>query len=221
MRTRQWLLPVLPMVVGALIASCTGIRSEVQGSGVMLTESRPVADFQRIELSGPGVILVDRGDAESLQIEAEENILPVLTSSVANGQLQLGHEPFTNIIPTRQITYRVTVTEFSEMRISGSGEATITIVDPDRLEVVISGSGSVTPIGTTETLMVDISGSGTFDGESLEARTGDVSVSGSGEALVNVTQTLAASVSGSGQILYIGDPDLSSSVSGSGRISPR
>ncbi|MDH5373214.1 MAG: DUF2807 domain-containing protein, partial [Acidimicrobiia bacterium] len=91
----------------------------------------------------------------------------------------------------------------------------------DTFEVDISGSGNVTPEGTSGHLDVTISGSGRFDGTDLESATGKVRVSGSGNVVVNVTDELEATISGSGDVKYIGDPNLDSSVSGSGDISSK
>ena len=220
---RLWRATLILMIlaVSGVLPACQGVRTEVQGSGTLVSESRTVSGFDWIEVSGPGVISVTRGNAESLAIEAEDNILAVLTTEVEGNRLKLGHEPFTNIIPTRPITYRITVPELRGVSISGSGDATVAVVNQDRFEVVISGSGSVTPSGTTDGLSVDISGSGRFQGEGLMATVGDVSVSGSGSAIVNVLEDLTASVSGSGQIVYIGEPVLNRNISGSGSITQR
>jgi hypothetical protein len=212
---------LLILVSSGLLAACEGVRTEVRGSGTVSSEPRTVSDFDWIEISGPGVITIAQANAESLQIEAEDNILAVLTSAVENGRLKLGHEPFTNIVPTRPITYRITVRDLRGVSVSGSGEATVAIANPDRFEVDISGSGSVTPSGATKRLIVSISGSGRFRGEGFLATAGEASVSGSGEAVVNVSADLTATVSGSGRIVYIGDPVLERSVSGSGSITQR
>ena len=85
-------------------------------------------------------------------------------------------------------------------------------------DVEISGSGRVEPTGTADTLVVEISGSGHYLGEDLEASFGTVRVSGSGEAVVNVADNLDVDVSGSGGVQYIGEPTVTESISGSGDI---
>lgn len=221
MGARLAIVTLLAVVAGAPLAGCQGLRTEVHGSGTVVSESRTVSGFDRISISGPGVLTVAGAETESLQIEAEDNILAELTSSVSNGRLELGHDAFTNIVPTRPITYRITTRQLSGINVAGSAEATVSIVDKDRFEVIISGSGSVTIEGSTRQLTVDISGSGAFLGEALQADVADVSVSGSGHATVNASDDLTASVSGSGSISYIGTPNLHESVSGSGSIGPR
>ena len=214
---------LLSLVIPAMaLAACTGdgMRTEVRGSGVLATETRPVSGFSRIMVSGPGVVHVEISGTESLAVEAEDNILDVLTIEVVNGRLELGHRAFTNIVPTREITYRITAASLNAVAVSGSGQLDVAPVGVSSFSVSISGSGSIAPSGSTASLSVDVSGSGAYLGANLSADTAEVNVSGSGQALVNASQDLVASVSGSGSIRYLGDPALTRTVSGSGTVSP-
>jgi hypothetical protein len=54
--------------------------SVVNGSGQTKSETRTVSGFTGIELSGTGEVTIEQGDAESLTVEADDNVLPALTS---------------------------------------------------------------------------------------------------------------------------------------------
>ena len=209
--------------VAMIVAACTGggLRTEVRGSGVLATETRPVTGFDRILVSGFGTVHVEITGAESLRVEAEDNILDVLTIEVVNGRLELGHRAFTNIIPNRDITYHITAASLDAVAVAGSGALDVGEVDAGTFSVSVSGSGGVAPSGRTGQLTVDISGSGRYVGADLEAEVASVTVSGSGLAVVGASESLAASVSGSGSIRYLGEPVVAPRVSGSGSISPR
>jgi hypothetical protein len=204
---------LLSLVVGA--CSIVGER----GSGTMATETRDVNGFDEIDLSGSGTVLVAVTGTESLTVEAEDNILSLLTTEVRNGTLVLGTKQ--NISPTREIVYTITVVSLEAVTVSGSGSVTATNIDADAFNVHISGSGTVIPEGVSESLDLSISGSGVFEGEALLSATGTVSVSGSGDAVVYVTDDLDVKVSGSGNVEYFGDPGVSVSISGSGNVSKR
>ena len=204
-------LLMLSLAVGA----CAGER----GSGIMATESREVSGFDQVDLSVSGTVLIAVTGTESLTIEAEDNILPLLTTEVRNGRLELGAKQ--NISPTREIVYTITVVSLEAVAVSGSGSVTATGIDASGFDVKISGSGTVIPDGVSESLDLSISGSGAFEGEALESATATVSVSGSGNAVVNVTDDLDVKVSGSGNVEYFGDPEVSVSRSGSGDVSKR
>jgi hypothetical protein len=201
-----------------LCASC--IRPGVEGSGNVITESREVSGFNEIVLGGTGRVVVDVTGTESLTIEAEDNIMPLLETRVRDGRLRL--ETTRSISPTVEIVYTITAATLEGFVISGSGIVEADTIDGTDFRVDISGSGDVEAEGTLSGLLsVSISGSGEFDGESLTAPEGTVDVSGSGNAVVNITEELEVSVSGSGDVEYLGAPSVDSEVSGSGAVTHR
>jgi len=206
------------LLAALLCAAC--IRPGVEGSGNVITESREVSDFNEIVLGGTGRVIVEVTGTESLTIEAEDNIMPLLETRVSNGRLRL--DTSGSISPTVEVVYTITAETLDGLVISGSGAAEAEAVDGTDFRADISGSGNVEVEGTLSGLLsVSISGSGDFDGESLTAPEGRVDVSGSGNAVVNVTDDLEVSVSGSGEVEYLGEPHIESSVSGSGTVIPR
>jgi hypothetical protein len=209
---------ILTVLLAVPTASC-GLFM-VQGSGNVITEEREVEPFHGIELAGTGTVIVDITGTESLTVEADDNILPELQTTVSNGTLIL--EPGRSVDPTGDIVYTVTAATLDSVAISGSGEIVVTGADSSEFAVDISGSGRVEAAGNVETgLDVGISGSGEFDGENLVASEGRVEVSGSGTAVVNVTDHLSLSLSGSGEIEYIGAPAVEVDKTGSGTITHR
>ena len=218
------------------VASCGGGPLSVRGSGNVVSEAREVSGFDKIALDGSGTVRIEVTGSESLTIEAEDNLLPYLTSDVDEGTLELGSSR--TITATEEIVYTIEVVSLAEVRIGGSGDVTVPGVSGDRLEVDISGSGSfespgievdsfvggisgsggIEVSGAAGSLDVSISGSGAFAGADLTAKTGSVSISGSGDATVNVTDRLEAEVSGLGDIVYFGNPELDAETSGLGNI---
>jgi hypothetical protein len=83
------------LVLASLLASC-GIRI-VNGSGTLTTQSRPVSEFTEVELLGDGELSIEQTGSESLSIEAEDTILPMLRSRIANGRLILDTQEHTII----------------------------------------------------------------------------------------------------------------------------
>lgn len=209
----------LALLMAALLcASC--IRPGVEGSGNVITESREVSGFNEIVLGGTGRVVVDVTGTESLTIEAEDNIMPLLETRVRDGRLRL--ETTRSISPTVEIVYTITAATLEGFVISGSGIVEADAIDGTDFRVDISGSGDVDAEGTLSGLLsISISGSGEFDGESLTAPEGTVDVSGSGNAVVNITDELEVSVSGSGDVEYLGAPSVDSEVSGSGAVTHR
>lgn len=229
MRARSgWAVAV---VAGALVGCTTG-------SGVLVTETREAVGFTAIDLQGTGRVEVAVTGAESLEITAEDNLLPRLTTEVRDGRLVLGTRG--SIRPTEDIVYTITAASLDGLSVSGSGGIEADGIETDTLDLDVSGSGAITAAtasagavdadisgsgailvsGVADTLDLSVSGSGSFEGSELEVAAGDVSLSGSGNAVVNASRTLDVSVSGSGSVLYLGDPSTTVSTTGSGSVSP-
>jgi hypothetical protein len=72
---------VVVLVALGLAACQAGPLSIVHGSGNLQTETRTVRGFNEVELRDEGTLVIEQGAAESLTIAAEDNILPLLTST--------------------------------------------------------------------------------------------------------------------------------------------
>jgi hypothetical protein len=186
----------------------------------VITETRDVTGFSEIVVGGSGVVTVDVTGTESVSIEAEDNIMPYLETTVTNGRLVL--DASRSISPTVDIVYTITAATLEGVDVSGSAAVEATGIDTTDFSVDISGSGDVGAEGALDGLLsLSISGSGVFDGESLTSPEGSVDISGSGDAVVNVTDSLSVSVSGSGNVEYLGSPDVDEDISGSGNVDQR
>lgn len=192
----------------------------ITGSGRLVSESRDVRDFDTITLSGSGSIIVTQTGEESLTVEADDNVLPVLTSEVHGRRLELGVRPGVHLTPRSPITYHITVKELHGLTISGSAKVQASALNTDSLSVTISGSAAITLAGQATRLDLSISGSGSYDASNLVSGAARVRISGSGGATLNVRETLDVRISGSGSIRYTGRPTVTKSITGSGSIRP-
>ena len=207
-------------VVAATILLALGLTAcnVVPGSGKAASETRQVSGFTRVDLAGVGELVVAQGDAESLTVEADDNVLSSLTSEVANGTLSLGRKQGFSLRSQTPIRYRVTLPTLDGLILSGSGTITATDLSVEALDTDISGSGVVVVTGTASSQNVSVSGSGKHEASQLATERAVADVSGSGEILLTVSTELKATISGSGTVTYSGDPQVTESISGSGRL---
>jgi hypothetical protein len=215
---RQAAAPIPPPPPGASTAN-DGNLFGLHGSGNVITESRNVNGFNEIAVLGSGEVKVDVNGIESLIVEAEDNIVPLLKTEVRNGRLELSVE--SSISPSIEVRYTITAVTLDAVSVSGSGDVAATGINAGTFDVEITGSGKVEATGIADRMSLGISRSGCYAGEGLVAAVGTVRVSGSGEAVMYVTDDLDIDVSGSGSVEYIGKPSLATSISGSGDISRR
>ncbi|KPJ53362.1 hypothetical protein AMJ39_04990 [candidate division TA06 bacterium DG_24] len=212
-----------------------------EGSGNIITESREVADFNCISLSGTGRVIIDQGEEESLTIVAEDNIMPYVEVEVRDRTLHLGFHPDkspTDTRSTKPVTFKVGMreilglavsgpgrihapaitTEALDAAVSGPGKIAISSCTANRLAVDISGSGCVAVAGETPIETVNISGSGRYVAPELESETTTVVVTGTGCATVCTHDNLTATVTGTGEVAYYGSPIVAQVMEGSGRL---
>ena len=217
----------LVAALGALAlvaAGCTDLGSDntrITGSGVMSIEARDVGSFDRLAVEGSGEVFIEVGPATSLEIEAEDNVMAVLTTEIRNGRLVLSVEEGNSLRNVEIPIYRITTPDLAGVSIAGSGDVVVDGVDTTEFTVDIAGSVYVQPTGSAGHISVSISGSGDYDGASLSAATAEVSIAGSGAVVVNATDALDVSIAGSGDVVYMGNPTLTQSIDGDGRVSQR
>jgi hypothetical protein len=206
---------IVMIATAAMLTAC----SVTTGSGNVVSESRTVSGFTKIDLSGAGDVIIEQNGTEALTIEAEDNLIPKLTSEVVNGTLRLGEKSNLTIHLTKPVTYRVSMKDVSGLMISGSGTVTASTITAPSLAVDLSGSGKITVGGTVDQQDLVISGSGEYQAKDLQTKNASVEISGSGNATVTVNDKLDAQISGSGQLTYYGNPpQVTQEVSGSGRV---
>lgn len=184
-------------------------------------ETREVSGFTGVELTTVGNLVLDQTGTEALTIEAEADVLPLLTSEVSGGILRLGVAPGSEITTREPIVYRLTVAALDSLSISGAGDATATNLATDRLTVDVDGAGDVTLSGTADTQIVTLGGAGDYDAADLRSATVEITVGGAGDAVVNASDRLTATVGGAGSVEYVGDPLVTQDVSGAGSVERR
>lgn len=211
----------------------------IEGSGNVIEETRDVRDFNKVRLAGFGRLYIERGETESLRIEAEDNFLQYITTEVKDGELTIQWQK--NIVATslKPINFYLTVKTLDTITLDGAGDVeapnmraeTFTVnangagnfqlpdIDAGTLVVTISGAGNVTVTGEVTAQTVKINGLGNYQGRDLWSATAKVEINAAGSATVRVSDTLDATINGAGSINYYGNPTVSQRVAGIGRIS--
>lgn len=234
-------LSMLLLLLAAFIG-CTGINLNVtRGSGNVVTESRAVSGFHAVTLAGFGDLQVTRGDTESLTIEAEDNLVPLITTQVSNGVLTIGWDTSRGTIsanPTRPVKYNLQVKDLDSIVLAGAGNINAPSLTADNfvltssgagninlnqlqvknLQATISGAGSMTVSGQADSQTAMLTGLGSYTAGDLKTGATTVTVSGAGSATVWAADTLDVKISGAGSVNYFGSPKVTQSITGVGSV---
>lgn len=190
--------------------------------GEVITETREVEGFSKVVLKGCGNILVNQGEEEGLEIEAQEGAMEYITSEVKDNTLYLEYNrTFLNHLCgllSTDINYTLGIKDFNGVTIEGSGSVVAKDIITDALDIKVEGSGNFEMTGTSTTQTIKIIGSGKYLAKDLVSQTTEIDIAGSGRIEVNVKDELDVDIAGSGNVYYIGQPKINQSIAGSGKI---
>jgi hypothetical protein len=205
-------------LLGACSSSSNSVTGSPTGSGDVATESRPVSGFTAVSLSGAGHLIVQQTGVESLQITAEESLLPLIRSDVVDGTLILGFQPGTNVSTTREVVYRLTAAQLTALEASGASRVELSGLATVVFGTVLSGASSMTASGTADTHALVVSGASRLEAPDLATRVVTATLSGASYGLVRVSESLTVTASGASTLEYHGDPVVLMNVSGDSAV---
>ena len=195
--------------------------SAVEGDGIAARDQRQVAAHGVLDVSGSMLVEVQvrPGQAPSLLVEADGNLLPYIRTEAQGNTLKIANERQLRSRTPVRIVY--TTPRLTEVRATGSGQVVVRDLNGAPLEVRKSGSGQVRLAGRVDSLHARVSGSGVLDAGELRSASADLSLAGSGRMNIGEIRGdyLRASVAGSG-VLQAGGAvrSLNARVAGSGSL---
>ncbi len=209
----------------------------IKGSGDIVKEVRNEKDFNGLDVSIPGKVVIHSGTAFKVEVQVEENLLPYLKTDVEAGKLHIYFSY--NVRDVDNLVVTVTMPELTsvdlsgsavlvsndvfsgqllDLNVSGSGNIQLSHIDYNKEAAEVSGSGHIGLSGEAIVLEASISGSGQLDALNCPVKNADAHISGSGSVKLNVSDLLKANISGSGDVMYTGNPVVVADISGSGSV---
>ncbi|MBV8252475.1 MAG: DUF2807 domain-containing protein [Chitinophaga sp.] len=221
-----------------LLSSFKAWNERIIGSGNVKSEKRTAGKFNQISAGGVFKIELTQGATESIKLEAEDNILPLIETEVSSGGLEIRMKKGYSISPNKDIKVYVTLPELKRLSISGasklnatnsfkgdrlnidqSGASTITMdLAVSNLDLEISGAALLDLSGKTGGMNIGASGGARVHTADLRAETAKVGASGGADVIVNAAKSLSASLSGGARVKYKGTPEVQKSTSGGASV---
>lgn len=249
MKNKIFLLVSL-LLCNTLVVSCSmmgsrGLGGGVPGSGNIQTETRDTGVFTAISIEYPSAeVVVQQGAKENVEIEADDNLLPQLSTEVLSGRLTIKNKETdwkVSVNPSKPVKMTITARDLNEIVLSApvgdlevnnlqantlklvlSGGAQIKLngLQVNLLDSVLSGAGDIQASGKANEIQLILSGLGNFNAADLKSDKATIELSGMGNATVRVEKELAATVSGAGSVQYFGNPRVEQKVNGAGSVKP-
>jgi hypothetical protein len=229
------ILSVMIISISVFTTSCIYLGAMI-GSGNVITEERDVSGFDSISIGSSMNLIIEQTGSESLKIEAEDNIIPLVKTSVTGKELVIKLAPgsFFSIKP---INCYVAVKDLKGLKVSSSSSANCKELATDRLDISVSSSGRANLVihvneldadlsssalleisGDTVKQNIKVSSSGNYEAGDLLSKECTIRVSSSGSATVSVSDLLNVNISSSGRVNYIGRPEIHQEISSSGSL---
>lgn len=197
----------------------------------MRKESRSIEKFSKIEFKDFGTLVLTQADQVSLEIEADEELLPELTAEVRGDTLHLGiNDDWVNRIgkvissifngSNQKVTYYLSFVDLEKISISGKCNLKCDSLAADALELNVSGLGNLAFSHIDcHSLDVRISGRGEFSAAG-RAEQQHIRISGSGEyrAPDLASQSIRIVISGQGNATVRVQESLDITISGLGQV---
>ena len=209
----------------------------IEGNGISRTETRNAEGFNQISSSGDFTVTVMPGNFYSVEITAESNLLPYISTNVDGKTLKIRTTGIHSLRQTEPIEIFITTPVLNGLTLSGSGLIETGSFMSSDFDLSVSGSGDIKTIISSDKVNANISGSGTIymEGDALNTNfvisgSGKIKsynllqdqcqavISGSGDMYVNASQFIDARISGSGRVYFVNHPIVHTSISGSGDV---
>ena len=213
-------LLILVVLLPLFVAGCHhGLGADVKGSGKRVTQKRDVGPFTAITADGAFDIEVACQKDPGLEVEADDNLLPLIETQVSGNTLHL--RPTRNYSAEDPPKIKITVPNLEAFSANGAGKIQITGVNNDKLQVSLNGAPTLTASGTTKMIGVDTNGAAKVDTHNLRAAHAVVDSKGVSKVDLGVSDQLDVTVSGPSHVTYKGDPVVNKTVHGPGKVEKR
>lgn len=236
------LIAVAAIAALAVVGACAD--ADADDAGPDSHRDFQVANFQKIEVSGPFEVQVRTGSAASVSANGPQNALDRMVVEVRGDTLSIhpknekgafrwswgGHNTINVTVTVPMLTgariagsggVRVDHVKAAAFdgNIEGSGDLSLNDVDVGSLNLSVGGSGSMkVDGGKAGRIGLNIAGSGDIDTKGVAAEHATASIAGSGNITARATGTAAINITGSGDVELTGGAKCSISQAGSGNV---
>ncbi|HEY5463671.1 MAG TPA: head GIN domain-containing protein [Hanamia sp.] len=235
---KKLLIPFLLLVSTNLFAQSW---QTIKGDGNVKKETRTVSSFTSLSSHGAIDVQIAYGNSNSISIEADENLLPYIETTVEGGILTIEPKNKINLKSRSRMIVYVSMTKINSLKLSGSGNINGdgSFGNDGKTEIAISGSGNIKlsagsfqDLGlslsgsgniylkgaSANDITASVSGSGNIDCSNISSNNVEAKISGSGNVKVNAQKSITAAITGSGNVFYKGGAtNISTKIVGSGK----
>ncbi len=197
-------------VLFCIVVAASGC-TQIPGTG---NQTPDISGVTNVALNGPGTLIIQQGNNDSIRIEADDNLMSKISTTVSGNSLSINN---LNSVSNRAVKIYITLKDLNSLTTNGGGDSEVTDLNTDSLTVTLD-NGKMTISGDIDNLIATINGDGNIAAKDLVSQKATVTINGEGKATLNIVNTLNAVVNGGGSIKYSGSPQVKQQVNGLGSI---
>lgn len=192
----------------ALLASLATLAGcgRIGGSGVAAESVRSVPAFSQVTVEHFLEADVTIGGASRVVVSGDDNLVPLVVTTVVDGQLVIGVQGDRDLAPVQPLRVQVDAPALAAIAASGFGTLHASGLAGDALTIGSSGGGDVTAAGACHALTVDVNGGAALDAGALTAATASVHVDANAHATITATEAVTGSVGANSSLHVLGNP---------------
>ncbi len=225
-KSMNWKLFAIPtFMVIAILTGCIFNVNCKKGNGNISKQERKITAFDAIDVSGAYNIILNQDSVTSVYVETDENLLPLINTTVEGGKLIIENKDSKSLCPSKNINVYVNVADIKNIDISGAVEVKcIKKFSLNDLKIDVSGAGEINLNLSVQNLYLDCSGASKIllSGDATNVISDNsgaseinafdflvenfkITSSGAGKAKVNVSKKLDIDISGASYVKYKGN----------------
>lgn len=207
----------LLVVLLSLITGCHfGMHDQVRGSGNRQRQKRDVASFNSLSTEGAFEIDIVCQKPLSLEIEADDNVLPLISTEVSNNVLHIKNLRGYSV--SEPVKLKIFVPDLEGISTNGAGRIDVSGLKNEKFEIDANGATTIRVSGETKVVDIDTNGAGKIDTHKLRAAKAIVDTKGVSKVDVYAAEQLDVKVAGPSSVTYEGDPVVNKTVYGPGNV---
>jgi hypothetical protein len=191
-------------------------HNQVGGSGNLQKEKRETGAFNSISTEGAFDIEVVCQKPQSLEIEGDDNILPLISTEVSNNVLRV--RSLRGYSVSQPIKLKISVPDLAGVSSSGAGTIVVSGLKNEKFEIDANGAPKIRASGETKALSIGANGAGKIDTHKLHATNVQVDSKGVSNVQVYASEQLGVTISGPSRVVYEGNAVVNQTIHGPGKV---
>ncbi len=205
------------LVVGCI--SVPGSGPAVVGQGPVVTEDRQVEPFTTVETKNGIKLVLSIGATTSVQVSAQQNLVPLVSTTVSNGKLTA--QTTQSVVASGPLTVTVVTPSLTALTTSAGAFVEATGITGDSFALVSDTGSNIKITGTTGNLSITAREGTLLQLDGFAATNVDITATNGVTGTINATGTVTGNASNGVILSVTGGATVNVATSGGAIITSR